>query len=108
MVVLKIIISIIEKKEGKLEQIPYIWYLVTFKDKTQALLDLKIKVNIKSHTFGFQLGLKTRKTNIGVEKINSKTLKTYKIVFSIFSVLDKDDKERFLRKAFYLLMSSQI
>lgn len=29
-----------EEKKGELEQITYIWYSVTFKDKTKTLLDL--------------------------------------------------------------------
>ncbi len=48
----------IEEKE-ELEQVPYIWYLVIFKDQTKALLDLRSKVNAVNQAFTYQLGLKT-------------------------------------------------
>lgn len=58
-------ISMIEKME-KWEQVPCIWYTVTFKDQTEALLDSKSEVNIISQVFAYQLGLKICKTNVGV------------------------------------------
>ena len=50
--------SMTEKKEEKLEWVPCIWYLVTFKDQTEALLYSESEVNIISQTFTHQLGLK--------------------------------------------------
>ena len=50
--------SITRKNEEKLEQVPYIWYFVTFKDQTEALLDSGSKVNAMSQAFAYQLGLK--------------------------------------------------
>ena len=50
-----------EKKSGQkeeLEQISCIWYPVTFKDQTEALLDSKSKLNAINQAFAFQLGLK--------------------------------------------------
>ena len=47
--------SVIEKKE-ELEQVPYIWYFITFKDQTEAMLDLKSKVNAINQAFAHQLG----------------------------------------------------
>ncbi len=41
----------IEEELEELKWIPYIWYLVTFKDQTEALLDLGSKVNIISQAF---------------------------------------------------------
>ncbi len=39
----------IEKKsEEKLEQVPYIWYSMTFKDQIEALLDSRNEVNVMS------------------------------------------------------------
>ncbi len=87
--------SMTEKIEEKLEQVPCICYLVTFKDQTKALLDSKSEVNTMSQTFAQQLGLKICKTNVGVQKIDGTTLEIYKIVVSTFSVLDKDGRERF-------------
>lgn len=40
--------SMTEKKIEELEQVPCIWYLVIFKNKTEALLDLRRKVNATS------------------------------------------------------------
>ena len=57
--------SMTETKEEKLEQESYIWYFVTFKDQTEALLDSKSKVNVMSQGFAYQLGLKIWKTNVG-------------------------------------------
>ena len=39
-----------EKKE-KLKQIPCIWYLIIFKDKTEALLNSKSEVNAMNQVF---------------------------------------------------------
>ncbi len=36
---------ITEKKTEELEQVPGIWYPVIFKDKIEALLDLKNEIN---------------------------------------------------------------
>ena len=52
--------------------------------------------------FAFQLGFKIWKTNIGIQKIDDITLKTYKMVISPFFILDKNDKERFFEKSFLL------
>ena len=49
-----------------------------------------------SQAFTFQLGLK-------IQKINNITLKTYKIIVSIFFILDKDDRIRFFIKSFLLV-----
>ena len=40
-----------EKTEELLEWISCIWYPITFKAQTKALLDLRNKVNIMSQTF---------------------------------------------------------
>ena len=55
-----------------------------------------------SQAFAFQLGLKIWETNIRAQKIDSITLKTYKIVVSNFSMSDKDEKERFFEESFLL------
>lgn len=58
--------------------------------------------------FATQLDFKIWKINVETQKINGTTLNTYILIVSSFSVLDKDDKERFFKKATYLLMSSQM
>ncbi len=55
-----------------------------------------------SQAFIQQLGLKIRKTNVGAQKIDGTTLETYGIVVSTFSVLDKDERERFFEESFLL------
>ena len=55
-----------------------------------------------SLAFTRQLGLKTQKSSIGAQKINSTTLKTYEMIVFIFFILDKDNRERFFKKSFIL------
>ena len=52
-----------EEKE-ELEQIPYIWYLITFKDQTEALPNSENKVNVMGQAFAFQLGRKIQEINV--------------------------------------------
>lgn len=47
-----------------------------------------------SLAFVSQLGLKVQQTDIGIQKIDSTTLEIYRIMVSIFSVSDKDGRER--------------
>ncbi len=42
-----------KKKEEELEWVPCIWYFMTFKNKIEALLDSKSKVNIINQAFVF-------------------------------------------------------
>ena len=65
-------------------------------------MDSESKVNAMSQVFAHKLGLKIWKTNIGVQKIDGTTLKTYRMIVSTFSVSDKDDGERFFEKNFLL------
>ncbi len=37
-----------KKIEEELEWVPYIWYPITFKDQTEALLDSESEVNVMS------------------------------------------------------------
>ena len=94
----------IDKKteEKKLEKVPCFWYPITFMDQTKALLDSRSKFNIMSQVFIHQLGLTIWKTNIGAQKINGTTLKTYGMVVSIFFVSDKDGRKRFFEESFLL------
>ena len=55
-----------------------------------------------SQVFTFQLSLKIQKTNVKVQKIDSNTLKTYKMVVSTFFVLDINSRERFFEESFLL------
>ncbi len=88
--------------EEKLEWVPCIWYPVTFKDQTKALLNSRSKVNVISQVFAQQLGLKIRKTNVRAQKIDGTTLETYQMVVSTFFMSNKDGKERFFEESFLL------
>ena len=91
-----------KKKEEELELVPYIWYLITLKDQTEALLDLRSELNVMSLVFASELSLKIWKTNVGAQKIDGTTLKSYEMVVSIFFLLDKDDRKRFFEENFLL------
>ena len=93
-----------KKKEEELEWVLYIWYLVTLKDEdqTKALLDSKSKVNVMNLAFASEIGLKIWKTNVGAQKIDGTTLKSYEMIVSTFSLLDKDNRERFFEESFLL------
>ena len=45
-----------KKTKELLEQIPSIWYFITFKDQIEALLDSKSEINSISQVFDHQLG----------------------------------------------------
>ncbi len=75
---------------------------MNFKDWTEILLDSKSEVNIISQAFTLSLDLRTRKTNVGAQKIDSTTLKTYGIIVSTFAISDKDGRKRFVEENFLL------
>ena len=52
--------------------------------------------------FSSQLDLKIQKTNVETQKIDNTILKIYEMIVSIFSILDKDSRERFFEKSFLL------
>ena len=91
-----------KKKEEELEQIPCIWYSITFKDQTKALLDSESEINAISSAFASQLGLRIWKITVGAQKIDGITLEIYGMVVFTFSLLDKDGRERFFKESFLL------
>ena len=50
----------------------------------------------------WQVSLKICMTNVEALKINNTIVEIYKIVVPIFSILDKDGKERFFEESFLL------
>ena len=66
------------------------------------MFDTRSEVNAISQVFAHQLDLTIQKTNVGAQKIDGTTLKTYEMVVSTFSVLDKDGRERFFEESFLL------
>ncbi len=93
-----------EKKTEELERVPCIRYPVTFQDQTEALLDSGSEVNAMSQAFALQLGLKTRKTNFGAQKIDGTTLETYGMVVSRTRMIGRG----FLKRASYWPMSNRM
>ncbi len=55
-----------------------------------------------SQDFAHQLGPKIWKTNVGAQKIDGTTLEIYGMIVSTFSVLNKDNRERFFKESFLL------
>ncbi len=92
-----------DKKTEEQERVTCIWYPVTFKDQTEALLDSRSEVNAITQVFAQLLGLKIRKTNVQAQKIDGTTLETYGMVVSTFSESDKDGRERFFEESFLLV-----
>ena len=86
----------------KLKQASYIWFSITFKEQTKALLNSKSEVNATSYALTHQLGLKIGMTNVGAQKIDRTILETYGMIVFIFSMLDKDSRERFFEENFLL------
>ena len=58
------------------------------------------KINAISPVYAKKLGLKTRKINIGAQKIDSSALETFGMVIADFQVEDKGKKSRFFQKTF--------
>lgn len=90
------------KKIEELERVSCIRYPVSFKNQTEVILDPGSDINARSQAFAYQLDLKIWKTNVKAQKIDGTTLETHGIVFSIFSVLDKDSRKRFFEESFLL------
>ena len=59
------------------------------------MLNSGSKVNTISLAYAEKLGLKTRKTNVGAQKIDGSTLETFGMVIADFQVEDKSGRPRF-------------
>ena len=83
--------------------VPCIHYLVQFQEsqeQVRALLDNGSEFNAMSPAYSKKLGLKTRKTNIGAQKIDGSTLKTFRMVIADFQIDDKGGRPRFFQETF--------
>ena len=81
-----------------------IYYLVWFQEKqVMALLDSYSKVNAMSPTYAGKLGLHIQKTNVGVQKIDDSTLKTFEMVIADFQMEDNGGRPRFFQKTFLVV-----
>ena len=92
-------------KKVTLERVPYIHYLLRFRKDTagvRALVDLGSEVNAMTPVYSAKLGLQVRKTDIGAQKIDGFTLKTFGMVLADFQVEDKLGRVRFFHETFLL------
>ena len=84
-------------------KVPCIYYPVQFQEgrkQVKVLLNSGSKVNAISFVYVEKLGLKTRKTNVGAQKIDGAALKTFGIVIADFQVEDKGSRPRFFQETF--------
>lgn len=81
------VVKISTSESPLFKRILYIYYPLQFKRdlaKIQALLDSNSKVNAKTPIYMAKLGLTVKITNLGDQKINGSTLKTFGIVLASF------------------------
>ena len=64
------------------------------------MFDSGSKVNAMSPAYAKRLGLKTWKTNIGAQKIDSSTLETFGMVITDLQVENKIGRPRFFQETF--------
>ena len=88
-------------EEVVLVRVPCIHYPVRFQEEqVRALLDSGSEVNAMSPAYAERLGLKTRKTNVGAQKIDGSALETFGMVIADFQVEDKGGRSRFFQETF--------
>ena len=93
-------------EEVVLERVPCIHYPVRFQEDSEqqqqvrALLNSGSEVNAMSPAYAKKLGLKTRKTNVGAQKIDGSALETFEMVIADFQVEDKGGRPRFFQETF--------
>lgn len=61
------------------------------------------KVNVMTSAYTLKLDLRVCQTNVGAQKINDSTLKTFEIVLASFQVEDKLGRARFFQETFLLV-----
>ena len=80
-------------KKKALEHVSYIYYLIQFKDTSeapvQALVDLESEVNAIHLTLAKQVGLPIRPTDIRAQKTDGTMLDIHGMVVAAFSILNK-------------------
>ena len=82
-------------------RVPCIHCPVQFQgEQVRALLDSGRKVNAMSPAYAKRLGLKTRKTNVGAQKIDGSVLETFEMVIADFQMEDKSGRPRFFQETF--------
>ena len=66
------------------------------------MLDSGSEVNAMSPTYVERLGLKTRRTYVGAQKIDGSALDTFEMVIADFQVEDKSGRPRFFQETFLM------
>ena len=93
-----------------LQRVPCISYPVQFEGsqagEVRALIDSGSEVNAMTPAFAAKLGLSTQPTNVGAQKIDGSTLKTYGMTIAGFSMQDGLGKFRFFEETFLLADTS--
>ena len=92
-----------KEDELALERVPYVHYPLRFWKDTadvKALIDSGSEVNAITPAYASQLGLRARHTNVGAQKIDGSTLKTFGMVLASFQVEDKLGRARFFQETF--------
>ena len=99
-----------EAQKVILDRVPCIHYPVQFrKDKgatIRALIDSGSEVNAMTPAYAKQLGLQARKTDVGAQKIDGSSLRTFGMVIAGFQVEDKLGRVRFFQELFLLAETS--
>ena len=92
-------------KEVTLEQVPYIYYSLSFRKDTidiRALIDLGSKVNAIVLAYASKLGLKVCPIDVGAQKVDAPIFEILGMVLASFLVEDKLGRARFFQKTFLL------
>ena len=93
-----------------LPRVPCISYPVQFEGsqagEVRALIDSGSEVNAMTPAFAAKLGLSTQPTNVGAQKIDGSTLKTYGMTIAGFLIQDELGKIRFFVVTFLLADTS--
>ena len=85
-------------KRVVLKKVPCIYYSVWFQEdqrQVKALLNSGSKVNAISPVYNKRMSLKTRKTNVGAQKIDGSALETFEMLIADFQVEDKVGRPKF-------------
>lgn len=80
------------KKDVVLDCIPCIYYPMCFckeQDKVLALINSENEVNIMTAAYTLKLSLTIYPTNVGAQKVDGSTLKTFGMVLASFQIEDK-------------------
>ena len=91
-----------------LKRVSCIYYPVQFQEdpgredqeQVRALLNIGSEVNAMIPAYAKRLGLKTRKTDVGAQKIDDSALETFGMMIADFQVEDKGGRPEFFQEIF--------